>query len=39
MYKIFIEISFAMTKTDNIKHLIVTFYLDQVCYRPLLEYC
>ena len=33
MYEMFIEILLKMTKTNNGKHIIINFYLDQVSYR------
>ena len=32
MYRMFIEVLFVMTKIDNIKRLILSFYLDQTNY-------
>ena len=35
----FFEVLFVMTKMNIIKHLIVSFCLDQLCYWLMMEYC
>lgn len=37
MFKMFIEM-LKMTKTNNSKHIILSFYLDQVSYRFIMEH-